>query len=558
MKKYLLYILLSIPLWLNAQITIDPSIQWQQFIPLITGGKSIQISNINIGGSPVAFGYYHSTSNSLNLSQGILMTNGIASGPEGPAGPNTMPNAGEDNGSGGHPLADQISGGPDPSFNASYIEFDFSSPVADTLQMSYLFGSEEYKEYVGSMFNDVFGFFVTAGPGITSPVNIALIPGSNTPIAINNVNHLTNPSYFHDNDIPPGTELQYDGYVRLETEAFPIQPNQTYHIILLVSDIGDGIYDSGVFLELQHGNQELCGQILYEGFPAGPGTVELIGYRVNESDMEILDTAFTNSNGEFSFDSVEYGGYIIRSVLNPVDYPLAYPIYLDSVVIWNMADIQYLPKADTNCSILNHRELIIGAGPGTISGSILNDNLIKIIGPISGGPPCYIFAMNQMNEVAGYSKINAKGEYSLEGLNDGIYTLLIDYLGYSMIDTNWISISTNSYTHQANYIAKNQEKEIYRLLEDPITSNDLYTVVYPNPSQGDFSLFINSPEFLRELNVYVSDVRGRIIFTQTLSGIPEGQSFYRFDLREANPSAGIYIIRMQSDELKHITKILIE
>jgi hypothetical protein len=557
MKRTLLYPLFFIYATASAQIIVHTNSQWQQYIPLITGGQSIQISNIYIQGHPDAFGYYQAPNHELGLTQGIIMTTGYASGPSGPLGPNNIPNCGLDNGTPSHFLASQIAG-LSACFNSSVIEFDFSSPVQDTLQLKYLFGSEEYKEYVGSQFNDIFGFFVTAGPGISTPVNIALVPGTTTPIAINNVNHINNTTYFHDNEIIPGAEIQYDGYVSLVTEPFAIEPNQVYHIVLLVSDVGDGIYDSGVFLELMAGKQNLCGQIFYEGLPAGPGTVELIGYRINEPDMQVLDTAQTNANGEFSFDSVEFGGYILRSVLNPVDYPLAYPVYIDSAVIWNLAHIQYMPTIDTSCKELHHKELPVGSGPGTISGSILNDNLIKIIGPISEMTPCYIFAMNQNNEVAAYSKINLKGEYALEGLDEGTYTLLIDYLNYSMIDTNWINISTNSYTHHANYLAKNKEKQIYRLLTEPVTSNDFYNMVYPNPSTGDFTLFIHSPEFLRELDVYVSDLRGRVIFSQTVSAIPEGQSFYRFDLTEANPAPGVYIIRMQSEGYTTTTKILIE
>ncbi|OOP55722.1 MAG: hypothetical protein AYP45_13160 [Candidatus Brocadia carolinensis] len=59
------------------------------------------------------------------------------------------------------------------------------------MAFQYVFASEEYNEFVGAGFNDVFGFFVDG-------VNIALIPSTTMPVAIDNVN-LSNNSAFYIN-----------------------------------------------------------------------------------------------------------------------------------------------------------------------------------------------------------------------------------------------------------------------------------------------------------------------------------------------------------------------
>src|SRR5690606_15969665 len=75
--------------------------------------------------------------------------------------------------------------------NAAILEFDFV-PNGDSLVFRYVFASDEYPSFTCSNYNDAFGFFIS-GPGITGPftnnaINIALIPGTNTPVAVNTVN----------------------------------------------------------------------------------------------------------------------------------------------------------------------------------------------------------------------------------------------------------------------------------------------------------------------------------------------------------------------------------
>lgn len=83
--------------------------------------------------------------------------------------------------------------------NAAVLEFEFlaENPV---VSFQYVFASEEYNEYVGSQFNDVFAFFLNG-------VNIALVPGGPLPVSVNTVNCSANREFYTNNDVPtPGDE----------------------------------------------------------------------------------------------------------------------------------------------------------------------------------------------------------------------------------------------------------------------------------------------------------------------------------------------------------------
>ena len=108
-----------------------------------------------------------------------------------------------------------------------------------------VFGSDEYNEYVGASFNDVFGFFLDG-------VNIALIPGSTTPVSINNVNQSQNAQLFKNNSpndlsVPTPFGIEADGFTVVLTATADISPGQ-HHIKLAIADAGDTAVDSWVFL----------------------------------------------------------------------------------------------------------------------------------------------------------------------------------------------------------------------------------------------------------------------------------------------------------------------
>lgn len=171
---------------------------------------------------------------------------------QGPFGPNNYASSGFDNGTPGDGQLAQIGG--NESHNAAVIEFDFI-PNGNHVSFRYVFGSEEYPEYVGQSVNDAFGFFIT-GPGIQGTKNIAQIPGSTTPVSINTVNAHSNAQYFISNgtgstgwQASSNKVVQYDGFTSPLTAESNVQCGKMYHIKIAISDIGDEIVDSGVFLE---------------------------------------------------------------------------------------------------------------------------------------------------------------------------------------------------------------------------------------------------------------------------------------------------------------------
>lgn len=256
--KRLACILILLPTLVCGQL-VTSSASPPSLVQNVLLGPGVVVSNVSFTGSIQAISQFTATGTNLGLSSGIVITTGTTSpGGNGPQGPNNSGSSGVDNNRPGASILNGISSS--TTYNAAILEFDFKA-VGDSVSFRYVFGSEEYIEYVDignpNAYNDVFGLFIS-GPNISGGTqNIAVLPNGDV-VSINNVNHLKNTAYYVDNgdgnqspyDVDPKF-IQYDGYTRVLTARSAVQCGQTYHLTIAIADVGDGILDSGIFLEAQ-------------------------------------------------------------------------------------------------------------------------------------------------------------------------------------------------------------------------------------------------------------------------------------------------------------------
>ncbi len=251
----------------KAQLTVSTAMTPAQLVQNVLVGTGVTVSNITYTGMAASIGRFSTggTPTNLGLTTGIIMSTGLVNGTT----PSSIPPAigcaatnfesSVTNSASDVNLQALVT---QTVSDACVLQFDFL-PLADTIKFRYVFASEEYPEFVCSTFNDVFGFFVSgANPAGGNYVakNIALIPGTTLPVAINSVNggpgsgytasgciSTAYGAYYTDNS--SGTSIVFDGFTHVLTAWCRVIPCTNYHIKLAIGDGGDESYDSGVFLE---------------------------------------------------------------------------------------------------------------------------------------------------------------------------------------------------------------------------------------------------------------------------------------------------------------------
>ena len=328
----------------------------------------VDISNISFSGDADQIGFFSDGSNQIGLDSGIVIATGTATLVEGP------------NTSGSFNLGGGNMGVSDPDLNAivgnvgtndaAVLEFDFV-PSSDTVRFRYVFGSEEYLEWVNAGFNDVFGFFIS-GPGFNGPYsnnaeNIARVPGTNTVVSIDNVNNNSNNAFFV-NNTGGAVNLQLDGFTTVLTAQAVVQCGESYHLKLAIADAGDDLYDSGVFLEAKSfGSRSiefsatptytsnLGDTIIFEG--CGEVSLGII----RDGDLNYTDTVYLNIDGT-AIEGVDY---------SPVSDTLIFTPGLDSI------NLSFIPIFDSINE--NTETIIISVLESTSACNTNNDTIVLFL-----------------------------------------------------------------------------------------------------------------------------------------------------------------------------------
>jgi|GEM_PF-3115204 len=223
----------------NAVTTKDMAsgVTADQIVSTLTGA-GVTITNVKVTGANTAIGTFTGGSgDGLSIDTGVILSSGKISTA---AGPNTSEGTTGALGQPGDAGLDSLIK-PNLTHDAVILEFD-AVTTTSTFSIRYIFASEEYKEYVGSKFNDVFAFFVDGA-------NIAVVPGSSSPVAVNTINNINNIGLYHDN--PAGTDkfgTSFDGFTSELTAVAFVSAGTSHHVRLAIADASDSILDSAVFL----------------------------------------------------------------------------------------------------------------------------------------------------------------------------------------------------------------------------------------------------------------------------------------------------------------------
>lgn len=172
------------------------------------------------------------------------------------------------------------------TYDASFLDVDFI-PDSDTISLQFVFASEEYPEYAGSIYNDVVGVWVNG-----QPVELSINMDTTN---VSNVNHAENETLYVDNTADQyNTEM--DGFTVTMTLKMDVTPGELNSLRIGVADVADSSYDSTLIIA---GDSVQTGLIAEDDtVDIGLGGSKIVDLLANDSGPGNSALFITHINGQ--------------------------------------------------------------------------------------------------------------------------------------------------------------------------------------------------------------------------------------------------------------------
>lgn len=188
------------------------------------------------------------------------------------------------------------------TYDAAILEVDFI-PTTSFITIQFTFASDEYPEYVGSIFNDAVGIWIN-GQEVASPIF--------STAQISSLNSDANETLYIDNTADDyNTEM--DGFTVTLTVLIPVTPGEVNSIRIGVADVGDPNYDSAVLIAADSVQGEFIAYddsaTVYEGQTA---VVDVLGNdtpgvmfvtHINGQEVSVGDTVTLSSGHQITLQA---------------------------------------------------------------------------------------------------------------------------------------------------------------------------------------------------------------------------------------------------------------
>jgi Hint domain/Bacterial Ig domain len=171
------------------------------------------------------------------------------------------------------------------TYDASILDVDFI-PDGDTMSLQFVFSSDEYPEYAGTIYNDIVGVWVNG-----QPVELSVGSGST---AVGTVNQTSNENLYVDNT-GDAYNTEMDGFTVTMTLVMSVIPGVVNSIRVGVADVVDSSYDSTLLIAANSAQTAL---IAYDDtVSVAPGGTSNIDVTANDDGPGASTLYVTHING---------------------------------------------------------------------------------------------------------------------------------------------------------------------------------------------------------------------------------------------------------------------
>lgn len=334
------------------------------------------------------------------------------------------------------------------------------------------------------------------------------------------------------------------------------------------------------------GSQTISGEVSYSGGVFNESEITIKAYKL--PDYELISEQNIDALSQYNLN-LESGNYILRAVLNTLNYPDVFNTYYQSTYAYSLAEIIELNCADdqtADIQMFETESIPAKVSERSISGTIWyvstaknakkevnrlksgNKNTQALAGAIvtaeteiEDKPTGYaitdVFKPYSFYTPDYFAQSNDAGYYELKNLNDGLYALQINLPGFETVTTYELAINENN-TQFSNmdFIVDgfgeiNADNVPTGISE--FENNRFLVKTYPVPVKENLTL-----EYVLEntsdIKIRLLNTSGQVLFNSEKNNQSAGNYSESIKIKES----GIYLLQLQVGNQFYMKKIVKE
>ena len=279
------------------------------------------------------------------------------------------------------------------------------------------------------------------------------------------------------------------------------------------------------------------------------GTIELYTKNLNTQKLELIEATnllpdSTLSSTYFIFNGKVYGEYYVKAIIDnsSIFYNSFYDTWFGNTLSWESAQLINLNSNYAAANIiLKKPEVTLSGGNGSISGKIISDEGIDVL-----GTKVYLFTEN--NYLIKESILNPSGGFYFDSLVNGSYKIYPELTNYysqplrieiSQETPDWeniiIGLDSNGF-----YVQNNKLENIIQKFE-----------IFPNPANERINILIES-RINEDANISIYNIMGTIIYSKDIN--ISNRTMVEIPINNLNN--GVYFVTVSTNYTRTTKKII--
>jgi len=362
------------------------------------------------------------------------------------------------------------------------------------------------------------------------------------------------------------TYLWTDGGNSFNTPTILVNPiTSTQYNLTVTDNLGCTASDTAVVSVTPSKN--IYGNVSYSGGPVTNGMAVLYKYEQSQTRFDSIQYAPLNpSSGEYIFNNVNYGQYLVKVFADSISYPTLINTYYGDEFLWDGDSVRVIDHScdlNTTLDSVTMVELTgTGGGIGLIIGQIIEG---ISFGRVEGEPipGVDIYLGKNPGGIIATTNTDSTGHYTFSEVADGNYTIYVDIPGLGRDSSYTFSVdSTNNQFLNQNYIA--DSTSVFPNPTSTVGINNPATIfenkfsVYPNPVKGNTTIEYSIPQMMdSKTTLEVTTVLGVKINTLVNAIQLAGTYKYNFNPQNYHLNSGLYFITLTINGKANTKRIVV-